>query len=379
MSCDCNNTPCTTCTENQACCETLPSALDNFILHFFGNIAKTESGGQVSWVLPCDLATGLAENPRGEGEGLACYFLRLFNEGLQTNVGPQGATGDPGADGANAYAISTSAITVPGSVGQTVQFTVLPTSVLSVGQTIFVPGAGWFQITAISTNTVFASLVELIPSPVTTVATGSPIIPTGPRGLTVVGPQGVQGDPGDPGDDGVQGVTGAVGPRGPVGPRGETATNHNWKWPYTSNDASVIYHATDFSELSFSGTKLETPIIGANGGTTLTDGTYYVFLQGSVTQTVGTGTGQFQLQFFDLGYTYNELTSTFTLASTTALTSTLIRPESVATGDYIHFSVGHIFTISDNHRISVRAQGLTSGHTINMVGVTTGLHIIQLE
>lgn len=33
---------------------------------------------EVVWVLPCDLDTGFAGYPRVAGEGLACYFLRVF-------------------------------------------------------------------------------------------------------------------------------------------------------------------------------------------------------------------------------------------------------------------------------------------------------------
>lgn len=74
-SCGCN--PC-----NEVTCdasnEPLASALNNFIVAFFGTLTKTCVNDQVVWVLPCDLDTGFPGYPRVAGEGLACYFLRVF-------------------------------------------------------------------------------------------------------------------------------------------------------------------------------------------------------------------------------------------------------------------------------------------------------------
>src|SRR4051812_39657165 len=78
-------------------CEPLPSALNNFINHFFGLMTKTVAeDGAVTWNLPCDLATGIEGNPRLENEGIACYLLRLVSQGL---VGLQGEKGDDGDQG----------------------------------------------------------------------------------------------------------------------------------------------------------------------------------------------------------------------------------------------------------------------------------------
>lgn len=75
-SCGCN--PC-----NEVTCdasnEPLASALNNFITSFYGSLTKTCVNNQVVWVLPCDLDTGITGYPRIAGEGLACYFLRVFN------------------------------------------------------------------------------------------------------------------------------------------------------------------------------------------------------------------------------------------------------------------------------------------------------------
>lgn len=74
-SCGCN--PC-----NEVTCdasnEPLASALNNFITAFFGTLTKTCVNDRVVWVLPCDLDSGFAGYPRVAGEGLACYFLRVF-------------------------------------------------------------------------------------------------------------------------------------------------------------------------------------------------------------------------------------------------------------------------------------------------------------
>lgn len=64
--------------------EPLASALTNFTNLFFGPVTKTLVDGAVVWSLPCDLSTGVESNPRVAGEGLACYFLRLLQEGAVT-------------------------------------------------------------------------------------------------------------------------------------------------------------------------------------------------------------------------------------------------------------------------------------------------------
>ena len=145
MGCDCNNGvengntgcgPCGTCPVNSADAETLPSTLDNFTQQFFGTITKTEVNGQVTWTLPCNLDTGLPGNPRGSAEGLACYFLRLFSDGIVGLIGPQGDTGLAGNDGNNAYTVVTTAFNAPTVPSPTVQFNVIPSPAISAGQTM---------------------------------------------------------------------------------------------------------------------------------------------------------------------------------------------------------------------------------------------------
>lgn len=79
MSCGCNSNPCSS-SECDAANEPLASTLNNFIVAFFGSLTKTCVNDQVVWVLPCDLDSGMPGYPRVAGEGLACYFIRVFSE-----------------------------------------------------------------------------------------------------------------------------------------------------------------------------------------------------------------------------------------------------------------------------------------------------------
>jgi len=200
-------------------------------------------------VLPCDLDVGLPGNPRLDGEGLACYFLRLFNDGIIGQMGPIGPIGPAGTNGRNAYAVITSAFNAPSDDNPTSQFTIIPTPVVSVGQTIFITSLGWVRITDILDNTtVFTTLIELIPSSAAVVVPGSLALPTGPRGLSIIGPQGDQGLKGDKGDQGVTGDTGAAGPTGATGPAGAAATNSNGTETGGSTDYTMtnVYAKVDF-------------------------------------------------------------------------------------------------------------------------------------
>lgn len=253
-------TPCNTdCQTNTATCETLPSTLQNFIDQFFGTITKTELNGKVTWSLPCQLDVGLPANPRTDGEGLACYFLRLFRDGINGLVGPKGDTGPPGANGHNAYTILTSAFNPATVVGQTVQFTIIPSPVISEGQTIFIPGTGWYRVSQIFQGTdVFASLQESIPSPATLILPGTIVLPTGPRGLTVTGPKGDKGDKGDTGATGATGATGSTGATGATGPAGAAATNVN---ATITGGASDYTMTASFAKIDFGGTDLDATLV----------------------------------------------------------------------------------------------------------------------
>lgn len=84
-TCNSGSTVCTPCGFNgvpDAANESVESALNNFIYHFFGTLTKQVSGGSVVWTLPCNLEDGIEGYPRVEGEGLACYMLGLMEDVL---------------------------------------------------------------------------------------------------------------------------------------------------------------------------------------------------------------------------------------------------------------------------------------------------------
>lgn|GEM_PF-2404345 len=248
--------PCTTCPTNSADCETLPSALQNFIDAFFGSVTKTEVNGVVTWTLPCSLDVGLPNNPRGPSEGLACYFLRLFQEGIVGLTGPQGETGEQGQDGRNAYTITTSSFTLPTTSSPNVQFNVIPNPVLHSGLSIFLAGCGWLEITQVFQNqTVFATLIQQSSSTTATIPAGTLVLPTGPRGATIVGPAGATGLTGPQGIQGLKGDTGAVGATGPTGAAGIAATSAN---SVVSVSGGTDYTMTaTYAQLNFGATDLE--------------------------------------------------------------------------------------------------------------------------
>jgi len=237
---NCNCNPCTACPENTVDCETLPSALDNFTQQFFGQIERTVIDGKIAWILPCDLDVGLDGNPRGDDESLACYFLRLFREGIIGQLGPKGDTGAQGTNGRNAYTVITSAFNAPTAENPNSQFTVIPSPVISIGQTVFVSTLGWLVITDIfEGSVVFTTLVELIPGSAAVITPGQIVLPTGPRGLSIKGDTGDQGIKGDQGEQGVQGGTGTPGATGPTGPAGAAATNSQGEQTGGTTDFTV--------------------------------------------------------------------------------------------------------------------------------------------
>jgi hypothetical protein len=265
------------CNQSTASCESLPSALENFILNFFGEVQKTEVNGKVTWALPCNLDVGLPANPRGANEGLACYFLRLFRDGINGLEGPQGETGPAGANGRNAYTITTSAFNPPTVAGQTIQVTIIASPVIAVGETIFIPGAGWFLVTEVFQNTsVFATLLEPIASPATVVHAGTVMLPTGPRGLSIVGPQGLTGPKGDTGATGATGATGSPGATGATGAAGAAATNSNALIQGGNTDYTVT---NAYAKIDFGTTDLD--------ATLAVVGTYLLLVQLNVLNTSG--------------------------------------------------------------------------------------------
>jgi hypothetical protein len=209
--------------------------------------------GKVVWVLPCDLDVGLTNNPRADGEGLACYFLRLFADGIVGLTGPSGDTGTQGANGHNAYTVTTTAFNAPTLADPNFSFNYIPSPVLSEGQTIFIQNIGWALITNLfQGQTAFATLIEPVSSQIAVSPPGVLVLPVGPRGLPVTGPEGSQGVKGDTGATGAVGATGGVGPTGLPGAPGATATNTNAEvlgggtdYTMTASYAAVDFGAAD--------------------------------------------------------------------------------------------------------------------------------------
>lgn len=222
----CNN-PCALGPGNTPACESLPSQISNFTTQFFGEVTKLDDGlGHVTWDLPCGLDTGMPANPRAAGEGLACYFLRLFQAGITAAQGPRGAPGTPGKNGFNAYGVTIQLFMQPTLANPVVQvFTAFNPSILP-GQFVFIDTSGWYQVTsADSTGALVLTLVSELPGapvnhpgevvPAGIVAAGRLIVPSGapgPQGNTGIqglqGIQGIKGDKGDKGDQGPQGIPG---------------------------------------------------------------------------------------------------------------------------------------------------------------------------
>jgi hypothetical protein len=192
MSCNCNSS-----TYSSTCCpevpyptissESVPSLIDNLVYALYGTINKTITNGRVIWDVPCDPnnTTEIFNQPRLDGEGLMCYFIRLANDGtFMGATGPVGATGFTGSTGSTG---STGPIGATGVAG---------------------PAGG---------------------------ATGA----TGPIGLTgATGPSG-----GPTGATGIAGPIGSTGSTGPIGPSGG-ATGAGGDAIFWENDQNVTTNYT---------------------------------------------------------------------------------------------------------------------------------------
>jgi hypothetical protein len=188
----------------------LPSQIENFTTQFFGTVVKTEINGVVTWSLPCQLDVGLPGNPRGVDEGLACYFLRLFRDGLGGLKGDPGAAGPAGSNGSNAFTVVTQGFQQPTAQNPLVQFVVTPNPAIIAGMNVFVAGSGYYLVTSVlSGGVVFATFQVAAPNPVSYVQAGSLVVPSGSNAVGLQGPQGVAGQVGPQGITGPQGTPGA--------------------------------------------------------------------------------------------------------------------------------------------------------------------------
>lgn len=230
----CSSNPCScSCPASTVDCETLPSQIENFTKQFFGVVVKTEVDGVIIWTLPCDLETGLVNNPRLQDEGLACYFKRLFEQGIVGLTGPQGESGSPGTDGNNAYTVTLESYNQPSSGSPNVQVFTAYNPAIVAGLQIFIQTSGYYTVNSTdNAGTLFLTLVQA--------AAGAPAVITAGKLVTPSGPQGVAS-------------TGATGPQGPAGPQGtpgESFTANNGQFHTTVGTdevPGVTYAAVDFT------------------------------------------------------------------------------------------------------------------------------------
>lgn len=203
---------CAPCGTETPECESLSSQVTNFTKQFFGEVVKTELNGVISWSLPCNLDVGLENNPRLDGEGLACYFLRLFQEGIIGLTGPEGGPGAAGANGRNAYTVTTAGFVQPTEANPNVQVSTHYNPAIIEGSYIVIDTSGWYIVnTNDVSGTLFLTLSEALPGAPAFITAGKLVVPSGFPGQSVTGPQGVQGTQGQQGIQGEPGQQGASG------------------------------------------------------------------------------------------------------------------------------------------------------------------------
>lgn len=253
MSC---GNPCAADPVNTAANETLPSQIDNFTTQFFGEVIKTEINGAVVWSLPCSLDVGLPSNPRGETEPLACYFLRLFQDGVVGTPGADGLPGAIGADGRNAYTVLTSNFNQPQLSNPQLLIRTIFNTAIQPGMHIFIDTSGWYRVdAAVPDGTLFVTFLASITSPQSVITKGRLVLPAGAQGLSTPGAQGQHGAKGVTGDKGAKGDTGAPGLPGlPAPVSGVTGTNGQYH-----DDSGVLFVAPNsgpaWVEVDFGTTK----------------------------------------------------------------------------------------------------------------------------
>jgi hypothetical protein len=261
--------PCAVSQVNTTTCESLPSQIQNFTDQFFGTVTKTEVDGVISWSLPCGLDVGLPNNPRSSGEGLACYFLRLFEDGIIGLTGPRGLSGTDGAPGRNAFTVTLTSFAQPSLGSPIVSFQVFANPVILADTYIVVQDSGWYLVNSIDTAGVgsFTLVKSLGVTAVgDTVDGGKLVFPSGFPGVSVTGPQGIQG---------IQGIQ---------GPAGNTFTSESYLFSGSTGDYALTatYATVNFAALAQvtlinPGTYLvsyEADLIGKPSANALTDFAY---------------------------------------------------------------------------------------------------------
>lgn len=229
---------CDTCPDNTPEAETLQSMVDNMVVSFYGEVTKSAGAveGTVDWSLPCNLDTGIEGYPREEGEGVACYLLRLYTAGIT------------GFNGQDAYASINGFIQPP--VGLTADTVATTTACFSVGQYVWCSG-GFYKVALIDGLTVRLTNLYGPPNNLSEGATipSQKLLPSGPG--ETAGPAGARGATGETGATGPQGEQGDEGPQGDQGPSGPPGSEaerfwtfkapgtHSWECPTGVTDVRV--------------------------------------------------------------------------------------------------------------------------------------------
>jgi hypothetical protein len=147
------------------------------------------------------LDIGLDNNPREQGEGLACYFLRLFADGIVGLTGPQGVPGQNGADGRNAYTVTLASFNQPSLAAPNVTVLTSFNPAILTSLYVFIATSGWYVVNSTDVSgALFLTLVKEVSNPTAVVTAGKLVVPSGFPGASVQGPQGVQCTPGPQGD-----------------------------------------------------------------------------------------------------------------------------------------------------------------------------------
>jgi microcystin-dependent protein len=203
--------------------------------------------------------------------GLPIMFNAL--PGIVGTPGPQGPPGNP----AYTQLVNPFAMPVPGT---SVNLTVVDTSWMIGGGSIYVGGAGYFTVQSVFDAT-HATVVNI--NAPGNVAPGTVV--SAPQGISTAGPQGATG---------VQGPIGPVGPQGAVGPQG-TGVNYRAAWNGASNYA--INDAVSYGGSSYVALKTSVGVVPGTDPTTWgifaqkgdTGATGATGLQGPTGQTGATG------------------------------------------------------------------------------------------
>ena len=193
MSCNCapnSNKPCCPSTAPDPADESLDSQVANLIGKLFGFATKTiGQTGEVTWTLPCNLDGEIAGFPRLPGEGLLCYFLRFYTDGIEGAQGEPGPVGAVGPYGLSAYSTITASFPQPTVEAPLFSFDVEHAEWVCPQMILFITNVGWARVEAITGNTIAAVLLRQINAPPATVPVGGSVAPTGPQGYgTVIQP-----------------------------------------------------------------------------------------------------------------------------------------------------------------------------------------------